>query len=1163
MPVFLSRPYGGDEETPWGHGEAHPSIRPSSVKNHPVVGDSAHDHKIDDLIKQSHLQQSFYSQAKSRNEDVLEAKMNHVVEEARMLCQHDLRREQEMADFLERQNAASLSRAYGSYKESASEYRNRILKSQGYDSGLCMSTPEGMLQYKKRIAKQDDFESAEEYVDRISAVSGCSAERHAHVLAPGPLPRTNGEMPNNFDNFSVIARQEALAEKTMSPLAQARAATKKLQKAQKNEWKHGIGFSGQTLMQGTPLDSPYMTPSDQRAPEESPAQKIMGDILEDMDNNKTEKGEITVQVMENFISRSRKKFNKFDVDANGLLEGAELENLAEWVWKCFQPGGEPISHDIREKETQKLLLAADENGDGCVSFEEFESWFKKTCVDVQRAKIHKAKVADSPLKPAAVASSPAPVPKSTSKPVELVGVLNVEPDEPETGNISVAVVDRVLSKAEKKFNKFDRDKNGRLDLEELEAMAEWVWRNFHPGGEPIPQELRESEASKLLSRHDSDNDGSMDLAEFESWFKKTCVAIERFRLHKAKSSPAEKKKGSPSKPKPSPAKAEVDGEASQFPARVAHVNRPSPAKGEKPKQPKETIQAAPAESVQSEALEPKSVINMMHQSAGYTVVIVCTSSQGMEDYWQARLEAGRGQVCGSKAEVIVVHEDWPGGAGNGLGSLYAYKKACDKAGKDLAAVARDGGSLVIYHTAGKGTRLAPLPGSEGNNKPGVKLPSQIALAHSSDEHKSWFDENSLLTILEAVILQTSLYAKAHAGRLAVYWGDQVFVPTENPEYTPDHHADIMAKLGEFPSEEGWKAGNLHKYGLVAVAPNSHAVQLEKVSYQTAKDNLPASCLESGKIGTSLGSFSISVALLEAFMGEFSAELAAKKGKLDTDPHWWMPMTLNEETYNKIMESKGDKPEQIKAHFNRMTEFKRKFLSTTGSGPAHNWTNAVLSNEHVLGGVGIGPDCYWWDYGQLKLYRKNMLLASKDNDEAEAYRLFLKIAEDDRTQGSQLGDTKVDNDSVVLCSEVGKGKIKDSVVAKCRIGKLEVEDSILVNVTASKIKGKGLTLYNVCEDQEDGLELETDTVRADIFSPTSTGSKMSMTTNVHVDGGRAWFDTQKQNKQSYAEVYEGNQGADMVELTNRTNSEHEAVAQKLGWFKSPADLQRADSNGWSK
>ncbi len=76
--------------------------------------------------------------------------------------------------------------------------------------------------------------------------------------------------------------------------------------------------------------------------------------------------------------------------------------------------------------------------------------------------------------------------------------------------------------------------------------------------------------------------------------------------------------------------------------------------------------------------------------------------------------------------VLAVSEDWssPSGAGNGLGTLYAYQKACRVAremhGVDLAAELRTGKiSAALYHTAGKGTRLAPLPASENNNKPGV------------------------------------------------------------------------------------------------------------------------------------------------------------------------------------------------------------------------------------------------------------------------------------------------------------------------------------------------------------------------------------------------------------------------------------------------------------
>jgi hypothetical protein len=75
-------------------------------------------------------------------------------------------------------------------------------------------------------------------------------------------------------------------------------------------------------------------------------------------------------------------------------------------------------------------------------------------------------------------------------------------------------------------------------------------------------------------------------------------------------------------------------------------------------------------------------------------------------------------------------------------------------------------SVGLYHTAGKGTRLAPLPGAENNNKPGVKLPGSVKLADGSSKR---------ITILESVIKQTGCYAKSRKGRLSVFWGDQVWI----------------------------------------------------------------------------------------------------------------------------------------------------------------------------------------------------------------------------------------------------------------------------------------------------------------------------------------------------------------------------------------------------
>lgn len=56
-----------------------------------------------------------------------------------------------------------------------------------------------------------------------------------------------------------------------------------------------------------------------------------------------------------------------------------------------------------------------------------------------------------------------------------------------------------------------------------------------------------------------------------------------------------------------------------------------------------------------------------------------------------------------------------------------------------------------------------MPGSENNNKPGVKL------AVTADIN----GKPSPLTILESVVKQTGVYAASRMGRLSVFWGDQV------------------------------------------------------------------------------------------------------------------------------------------------------------------------------------------------------------------------------------------------------------------------------------------------------------------------------------------------------------------------------------------------------
>ena len=221
--------------------------------------------------------------------------------------------------------------------------------------------------------------------------------------------------------------------------------------------------------------------------------------------------------------------------------------------------------------------------------------------------------------------------------------------------------------------------------------------------------------------------------------------------------------------------------------------------------------------VRATAVIDRSGLGVEKLPGGFDVVIVCCSNQSAENFWQARLERGRGVIVPRDATVLCVHEDWPGGAGNGLGTLYAWTKAAklaeDKGDSELASKLASGSiSAALYHTAGKGTRLAPLPGAENNNKPGVKLPATAPLGVEGAVVP--------LTILESVVKSTGIYASSRKGRLSVFWGDQVFVPTKSYEYDAKRaHADILCMLAPMPSAAEWAAKGLEKYGLVAVAKN--------------------------------------------------------------------------------------------------------------------------------------------------------------------------------------------------------------------------------------------------------------------------------------------------------------------------------------------------------
>lgn len=409
--------------------------------------------------------------------------------------------------------------------------------------------------------------------------------------------------------------------------------------------------------------------------------------------------------------------------------------------------------------------------------------------------------------------------------------------------------------------------------------------------------------------------------------------------------------------------------------------------------------------------------------------------------------------------------------------------------------------MGLYHTAGKGTRLAPLPGAENNNKPGVKLPAPILIG----------DKVAPITILEAVIKQTGCYARSRPGRLSVFWGDQVFIPTVPVEYCVTHHIDILCSLGPMMSESEWREKGMDKYGLIAQNASGGAAQVEKVDHATAVQLL-ANLGEIKSVGASLGSFSVSSLMLFALLEEFDDELTNKRGKLDSDPHLWMPMTLDKAAYLQLMGQKGVAEEFSDRHFDRIAAMMRTF----NEGPT--------SHLGLFGPVNVGQGVFWWDYGQLRLYQQNTLLMADTSPESDLIRLFYGFGDERIVAASELKNTSIDALSCVSSSKLGSestiGSITRSVLSHVDTHQIEADGAVLINVTARRIIARpGSIAYNVVDSSAEGLTLEEGQILAGVTS--ADGQQMLMRSRITIDGGKAWETLLEGNAMSFEDVYNSN------------------------------------------
>jgi hypothetical protein len=488
------------------------------------------------------------------------------------------------------------------------------------------------------------------------------------------------------------------------------------------------------------------------------------------------------------------------------------------------------------------------------------------------------------------------------------------------------------------------------------------------------------------------------------------------------------------------------------------------------------------------------------------IAIVVTSNRQQEADWQKRLEASQRQTS---TVAIAVCEDWPGGAGNGFGTLYAYQQACLKAQQrfDLSIdrLLAHGASVALYHTAGMGQRLFPLTAAEHNNKTAVQLPDGLGTT----------------TVLEAVIRQTGAYAAGFTGRFSVFWGDQLFIPSLLPPDKPSAHVEILARLIPFPTEAQWNAQHLNRYGLIADADTDRAQLIDKVSYETLKA-FPADA----RLGVSLGSFSLSAAMLQALLAEFHEDLAQRKDKCDSDQHFWMPLTVSRDLYAKLKGTPSTLA-VLHRHYDRLERFKQRFLKTEGD---------ALS---LFRAVDVGAQGYWWDYGTVDAYFNNVRKLTEQSAEGAAMRAFFHFA--DRVQGNKCPAVDMDDTSIVCGSIIQKGKIRNSVVIGAVAQSVELENCIVINSVAPAIHAQQSLLYQVVDSQK--LAPPPETIRADTFVGESP-YHYPMATTLGRDGKDDWEQRLAENPVSYAQLWQINQNTDLTQAQKTATEVQQKTKKNL-------------------
>ena len=467
----------------------------------------------------------------------------------------------------------------------------------------------------------------------------------------------------------------------------------------------------------------------------------------------------------------------------------------------------------------------------------------------------------------------------------------------------------------------------------------------------------------------------------------------------------------------------------------------------------------------------KSTSHSDQKAVGPDILIVVNMTCEQANFWQKRLTKdgtrGAGTIAKENAVILSVSEDnWKGGAGNGLGTLNGFiLAACKARDMGLLDVAPFSGkkilvsvfleycrdkSVFMYHTAGKGSRIAPLPLAEINSKSNVKLPEMLSF------DGIW----KTITILEEGIKETSVYAHSRKNRLSVFWGDQIVVNEHSVDFDSIHHIEIFGRLMHLDKD-------IKSYGVLIPQNEGDCIQREKLSESQVRKILPEGINE---VYRSLGSFSISLSFLSCLINlEWETLIAQGKGSgisksLNTDTDWWQPLTSTLEEYMGLMNKKFREKAITSSQWHKMNDLWQEFSMSESFRTEKDLTGVFRK----VGFKDLGENTIWWDYGQNKHYFRNIKLLTEDSAEAEAARYFFGIDPGKWiSKRCNIGKEVEVKNSIILDSKIVSGRIKNCVIINSDIGSAELEDSIVIESKVFKLELLSALCYNVVDKYVSG------------------------------------------------------------------------------------------------